>query len=139
MNKAILTGRIGKDAEIKRFESGNVKVTFSIAITEKHKDKLGSGTVHETTEWHSIVMWGERAEKIAQYLTKGKLVLVEGRVSPGRYEAEGAVKFAPFINAMNVEFLAGGKNNDSGDSKQAEVNEPEPVNDVFEGDDDLPF
>ena len=137
MNRAILTGRIGKDAETKKFESGNVKVTFSIATTEKHKGK--DGNVNETTEWHSIVMWGERAEKISQYLTKGKLVLVEGRVSPGRYEAEGAVKFAPFINAINVEFLAGGKSNDSGDSKQPEANEPETVNDVFEGDDDLPF
>lgn len=138
MNRAILTGRIGKDAETKRFENGSMKVSFTLATNEYRKGK--DGQREELTEWHSIQMWGERAEKLAEYLTKGKMVLVEGKVSPGRYEADGVVKFSPCINASNVEFLSSSKNDQAKDEQKEQVHQQESAADFpDDGNDDLPF
>ena len=103
MNKAILTGRLGKDAEVRKFDGGAVKVSFTMATSEKHKDK--NGNTVENTEWHNVEMWGERAEKLSQYLAKGKQVLVEGRIHYDEYEKDGVKRRTTAIVCSNLEFL----------------------------------
>jgi single-strand DNA-binding protein len=79
LNKAILIGNLGRDAEIRFTAGGQAVSNFSIATTEKWTDK-SSGEKKETTEWHRVVLWGKTAEALQEYLTKGKQIYVEGRL-----------------------------------------------------------
>lgn len=103
MNKVILVGRIGKDAEVKTFDGGAVKVSFTMATSEKYKGK--DGQLNEATEWHNIEMWGERAQKLSQYLLKGKQVMVEGKIHYREYEKDGVKRWATSINCQQLEFM----------------------------------
>ena len=105
MNKVILVGRIGKDAEVKTFDGGAVKVSFTMATSEKFKAKDGSGVMQEQTEWHNIEMWGERAQKLSQYLLKGKQVMVEGKIHYREYEKDGVKRWATSISCQQLEFM----------------------------------
>ena len=78
LNKVMLIGRLGRDPEIRYTNSGSAVANFSIATTETWKDKQGER--QERTEWHNIVAWGALASFAQNYLAKGKLVYVEGRL-----------------------------------------------------------
>jgi primosomal replication protein N len=78
VNKVILVGNLGRDAELRYTPSGAAIAKFSLATTEKWNDK--SGSLQERTEWHNIDLWGKQAETLKEYLTKGKQVFVEGRL-----------------------------------------------------------
>lgn len=84
LNKIQLIGRLGKDPELKTFESGDVVANFSLATSEKYKDK--SGESKETTEWHRIVLWGRQAEIAGQYLKKGSRIYLEGKLTSRKYK-----------------------------------------------------
>ena len=75
LNKIMLIGNIGRDAEIKQLDGGASVANFSIATNEKWKDR--EGQTQERTEWHKIVLWGKAVEAIGQYLLKGKQVYVD--------------------------------------------------------------
>src|SRR3954462_8169885 len=77
VNKVFLLGNLGKDAETKFTPSGVARTTFSIATTRRYKDNQ-TGEWKDETDWHNIVLW--RSENVANYLTKGKQVHVEGRL-----------------------------------------------------------
>ena len=85
VNRVILVGNLGRDAELKYTPSGAAVSNFSIATTETWKDK-NSGERKEKTEWHRIVLWGKTAENLSQYLLKGKQVFVEGRLETRQWE-----------------------------------------------------
>src|SRR5215467_12290478 len=70
VNKVILVGNLGRDAELRYTPGGAAIAKFSIATTEKWTDK--SGSAQERTEWHNIDLWGKQAETLSEYLTKGK-------------------------------------------------------------------
>jgi single-strand DNA-binding protein len=106
MNKVILIGRLGKDAEVKRTEGGAVRVTFTIATSEKFTDKHGNRV--ENTEWHNVKAWGERWEKLAQYLTKGKQLMVDGKLRYREFEENGQKRRFSEVEARNMELLSGG-------------------------------
>src|SRR6185436_2680745 len=89
VNKVILLGHLGKDAETKFTPSGVSKSTFSVATSRRWKDQQ-SGEWKEETDWHNIVLW--RSENVANYLTKGKKVYVEGRLHSRSYEDKDGVK-----------------------------------------------
>jgi len=89
VNKVILLGNLGRDAETKFTTSGIAKTTFSVATSRRWKDQQ-SGEWKEETEWHNIVMW--RAENVATYLTKGKKVYLEGRLQTRNYEDKDGQK-----------------------------------------------
>lgn len=111
LNKCMFIGNLGRDAEIKDTQAGTV-ATFSIACTEKWKDK--SGTQKEQTEWVRCVLWGKRAEALAQYLTKGKQIYVEGSMRSSKYQGkDGTEKFKTEINVRDVQLL-GGRGESSG-------------------------
>ena len=79
VNKVILVGNVGKDPEIRSFQSGGRVAKFSLATSENWKDKA-TGERKEKTEWHNIVAWGKIGEICAQYLKKGGQVYIEGRI-----------------------------------------------------------
>ncbi|MBP3942106.1 single-stranded DNA-binding protein [Sphingobacteriaceae bacterium WQ 2009] len=103
INKVILVGHLGKDPEI-RYLEGNVSVaSFPLATSESfNKD----GRKVEQTEWHNIVMWRGLADVAAKYLTKGKLVYIEGRLRTRTYEdKEGIRRYTTEVVAENFTLL----------------------------------
>jgi single-strand DNA-binding protein len=89
-NRVTLIGRLGKDPESTTFESGRVKVGFTLATTEVYRDKNGEKT--EDTQWHNVVFWGKPAEIASAYLKKGQQVAIEGRISTRSYDDEKGVR-----------------------------------------------
>jgi single-strand DNA-binding protein len=89
VNKVILVGNLGRDAETKFTASGTSVTNFSLATASKWKDKT-SGEWKEQTQWHRIVYW--RAENVANYLLKGKQVYVEGRLETRSYDDKDGKK-----------------------------------------------
>jgi len=77
----MLIGRLGKDPEVQRFESGTVKASFPLATNEVYTDRNGNKV--ENTDWHNIVMWRGLASVAEKYLRKGNLIYVEGKVNAG--------------------------------------------------------
>ncbi len=140
LNRVTLIGNLGKDPE-KRFTPGGQAVTtFSIATSERWKDK-NTGQNQERTEWHRIVVWGTQAENCAQYLAKGRQVCVEGRLQTRQWEdKDGVKKTTTEIIAQRVLFMgnAGGggsrtTNTDTGAGPDV------PTFDAGGGSDDVPF
>lgn len=105
MNTTIVTGRIGKDAEIKTFENGRAVINFSLAWSEKYKDRQGEQ--QERTVWYECAVWRKQeATGVAQYLRKGAQVLVQGEVSGRGWQNDaGEIKVSMQINVRELELL----------------------------------
>src|SRR3954447_15669461 len=125
VNKVILVGRLGKDAESKFTPSGTSVATFSIATSWRQKDQQ-TGEWKEHTDWHNIVFW--RSENVAPYLTKGTQVYVEGRLQTRNYEnKEGRKVYVTEVVAEELILLGGRQGGESGDreySQQQPVSMP---------------
>ena len=105
VNKVILIGHLGKDAETKFTPSGVAKSTFSLATNWRSKDQQ-TGEWKEQTDWHNIVLW--RQENLANYLTKGKQVYVEGRLQTRNYDdKDGRKVYFTEVIAEDVVLLGG--------------------------------
>src|SRR5262245_4339660 len=105
VNKVILLGHLGKDAETKFTPSGISKSTFSIATNRRWKDQQ-SGEWKEETDWHNIVLW--RSENLANFLLKGKQVYLEGRLQSRSYEdKDGQKKYITEVVADELILLGG--------------------------------
>lgn len=89
MNKVLLIGNIGKDAETRHTASGTAVTEFSLATTRRSKDSQ-TGDWKDFTDWHNIVHW--RGENVAPYLTKGTQVFVEGRLQTRSWEGQDGQK-----------------------------------------------
>ena len=89
VNKVILIGHLGKDAETKFTTGGAAKTTFAIATNRRWKDQQ-TGEWKEETDWHNVVLW--RQENVANYLTKGKQIYVEGRLQTRSYDDKDGKK-----------------------------------------------
>jgi single-strand DNA-binding protein len=90
LNKVMLIGNLGKDPEVRAIPSGVKVANFSIATTERYKDRDGNQT--EKTEWHNIVMWRGLAEIAEKYLKKGSQIFVEGRLQTRSWDDQAGVK-----------------------------------------------
>lgn len=127
LNKVQLIGRLGKDPEVRNLESGNTVANFSMATSEKYKDK-GSGETKEKTEWHNIVAWNNTAKIAGKYLHKGDMVYVEGKIATRSWEKEGITRYTTEIIIFNLVMLGGKKSEGSsggeyqGDRVQQEYN-----------------
>ena len=107
VNKVILIGRLGADPEMRYTADGTPVATFRIATTETRKNKDGSKI--DQTEWHRIVAWRKLGEISGEYLKKGKLVYVEGRIQSREYEGRDGVKRKAYeIVATAMKMLGGG-------------------------------
>lgn len=108
LNKVHIIGRLGKDPEAKYTAGGEMVVNFSVATDEQWKDKAGE-KVQKTT-WHNIVVWGKLAEICNQYLVKGKLVYIEGKISNSTWDDKDGVKhYKSEIVASTMKMLSGGE------------------------------
>lgn len=104
VNKAILIGRLGKDPEVKYLPDGTMVTTFRIATDEQWKDKNGEKV--QRTEWHQIVIYRKLAEICGNYLVKGKLVFIEGRIQTRNWEdKEGVKRYTTEIIANDMKML----------------------------------
>jgi single-strand DNA-binding protein len=104
VNKVILIGRLGKDPDVRYTPDGTMVTNFNLATDEQWKDK--SGEKVQKTEWHRIVTWGKLAEICGNYLVKGKLVFIEGRIQTRSWEdKEGVKRFTTEIIASNMQML----------------------------------
>lgn len=105
VNKVILLGHLGKDAETKFTPSGVSRSTFTIATNRRWKDQ-SSGEWKEETDWHNVVLW--RSENLANYLTKGKQVYVEGRLQTRSWDdKDGQKKYMTEVVADDLILLGG--------------------------------
>jgi len=139
MNKAILLGTIGKDAEMKYLPNGNPVSRFSLATNRSYKK--GDEWVKET-DWHNIVLWG--SEGLVQYLVKGAKVMIEGRISNRSYEDKNGNKaYTSEIVADNIVLCGSKPTGESGGYQQqyrgSSENEPFNGGTQFDGGDDVPF
>lgn len=105
VNKAIVVGNLGRNAECRFTPAGQPVASFSVATTEKFKTK--DGTPKEETEWHRIVLWGKQAETLQPYLVKGKSVYVEGKLQTRQWEKDGQKHYTTEINADRIVLLGG--------------------------------
>ncbi|MEZ5351025.1 MAG: single-stranded DNA-binding protein [Bryobacteraceae bacterium] len=161
VNKVILVGNLGKDAETRFTPGGQARTTFSIATSRRWKDQQ-TGEWREETDWHNIVLW--RSENLANYLTKGKQIYCEGRLQSRSYDdKDGNKKYVTEVVADDVILLGGRGGADADDSgggyagreqssggggpvsmprtarRPAPAAQPDPYGDQGISDDDVPF
>lgn len=137
VNKVLLIGNLGADPDLRYIPSGAAVCEMRLATNESWKDKAGQK--QERTEWHRIVVWGQRAELCAQYLSKGRQVYIEGRLRTRSWEdRDGNTRYTTEIVATDVQFLG---------SPGRQTPLPAPEDDGVDGDtgqefplaDDLPY
>ena len=103
LNRVQLIGRLGKDPESKFTPTGKKVAHFSLAVSNRWKDK--SGETKESTEWVNIEAWGRLGEVCQEYLKKGSLVFLEGRLQTDKYEDKGETKYYTKVVAQTLQFL----------------------------------
>lgn len=133
LNKVMIIGRLGQDPELKYTPQGQAVCSFTLATDESYKDSQGVQV--DKTEWHKVVVWRKLAEIAGQYLKKGSLVYIEGKLSTRMWEKDGHKNYTTEIIASQMTML-GGK--ESGSTQKTEVKHDIPDTD-FDLDSDLPF
>ena len=138
-NRVILAGNLGRDPEMRYTPSGQAVANLSVATNEKWKDKDGNN--QERTVWWRVAVWGKQAETCNQYLSKGRQVLVEGRMNsddsgnPRTFQRKDGSWGATFeVTAQVVRFLGGRGLGGSQDGSAADYDAP-PIT----SEDDIPF
>ncbi len=145
INKVILVGNLGRDPEVRTFENGVKKASFTLATSETYKDKNGNRT--EVTEWHNIFCWRNLAEVAEKYLTKGKMIYLEGKLRTRNWEDNGTRRYITEIEASTFTILSpkvAGDSNAPTEQQMPNNTLETPSGDQFEpsmadGTDDLPF
>jgi single-strand DNA-binding protein len=108
VNKAILVGNLGRDAEVTTTANGFPIARFSLATTHRRKDNR-SGNWEDRTEWHRVVLLGKQADSLRDYLKKGKQIYVEGRIETRSWDdKEGQKRYMTEIIADRIQLLGGG-------------------------------
>ena len=103
LNRVQLIGRLGKGAEGRYTPTGKKVTHFSVAVSERWKSR--EGETKEYTEWINVEAWGRLGEVCQEYLRKGSLVYVEGRLKTDKYEDDGETKYFTKVVAHMVQFL----------------------------------
>jgi len=139
MNLATLLGRLGRDPELKYIASGTAVCNFSMATSEKWKDKAGAK--QEKTVWHNIVIWGKSGEAANIILKKGSLVLVSGKIENRSYDKAGEKRFISEVVVQSPkgfwEIASGGR--EKGEAPPSFENPKGTGASAPEDDADLPF
>ena len=107
VNKVILVGRLGRDPETRYTSGGQAVANFSVATDESYKDR--NGERQKRTEWHKIVVWGKQAEIAQQYLKKGSLVFIDGRIQSREWQDKEGQKRTSFEIVANSFRMLGGR------------------------------
>lgn len=131
LNKVILVGNITRNPELKALPSGQKVVNFSVATNRVWKDK--DGAKQEQAEFHNVVAFGKQAETIAQYMSKGSQILVEGRLQTRSWEADGVKKYATEVILEQFQFGAKGEKKETRAEKEDRgIDTDEEANKKFE-------
>lgn len=146
-NKIIIVGNLGRDPELRYTPQGQAVCNFSVATSEKKRDKAGD--LQEITTWFRVTLWGKQAENASKYLTKGSPVYVEGRLRIEEWtDRDGQTRQSLEVNGSDMHFISGGARADeagSGSSAQGdyfEKNDFQPADEpsgAAASDDDIPF
>ena len=142
LNKVILIGRLGRDPEVRYMPNGDAVCNFSVATSESWKDQ--NGVKQERTEWHEITLYRKLAEIAGQWLKKGSLVCVEGKIQSRKYTDKTGIERTAYDIIANEMKMLGGK---SDAAPVATTNSPPPqvrpnsipVAPVDDGSNDIPF
>ena len=143
VNKVILVGNLGRDAELRYTPGGAAVATINMATTEVWNDKVGQR--QEKTEWHRVVLWGKQAESLTEYLTKGKQIYVEGRLQTRQWDdKDGNKRYTTEIRGDRIVLLGGGGGGGRGastDRSDAGASQAAPSPEAVEPltDDEIPF
>ena len=147
VNKVILVGRLGRDPETRYTSSGQAVCNFTLATDESFKDR--SGERQKRTEWHRIVLWGKLAEIAQQYLKKGTMVYLEGRIQSRQWDDRDGNKRTTTEIVGNVMRMLSTRAESAaaaaGASPDAESHAPAPADDSASAagpeitDEDIPF
>lgn len=145
LNKVMLIGNLGKDPEVRYTTSGTAVASFSLATSERFKNR--NGDWEDRTEWHNVTLWGRLAEIAGEYLAKGRTVYIEGRLQTRKWQdRDGRDRYTTEVVADKMQMLggkgeggpgrqgAGRATGDSGIGDAPGYEEP-----VFNPDDDIPF
>jgi single-strand DNA-binding protein len=125
LNKVQIIGRVGRDPEVRFLPSGQAVCNFSLATTEKWKDK-NSGEMQEATEWHRITAFDRLAEIIGEYVRQGGLIYVEGKLTTRKYtDKDGAEKTSTEIRAGEMKLLS--SKQDGGQQSAPEQRQQQPA------------
>ena len=147
VNKVILVGNLGRDAELRYTPGGAAVATLNLATTEVFKDR--EGQKKEDTQWHRVILWGKTAETLQDYLTKGKQIYVEGKLQTRKWkDKDGNDKYTTEIRGDRVVLLSGGGRGDGAGRGEGgggrsplsrRFGHAEPGGSVELTDDDIPF
>lgn len=139
VNKAILIGRLGRDPEVRYTSSGTAVCNFSLATDEVFQDR--NGEKQRRTEWHNIVTWRRLAEICGQYLTKGKLIYIEGKIQTREWDdRDGNKRRTTEIVALQMQMLGGPGEQGSGSrTSDPQGGETSDSMEIGITDDDIPF
>ena len=132
LNRVMLIGNLGADPELSYTPAGTAKVTIRLATVSVWYNN--DGEKQEKTTWHRLIGWGKRAELYAQYLTKGSLIHVEGRIDNRSWETKDGRRYTSEVVIEDVKFLILKDGTVTADEEAPEL----PVVDA-EPDDDIPF
>lgn len=111
-NQVILMGNLTRDPELRQTPNGQNVCSFSLALNRSFKG--GNGEWQEATDYIDVVAWGPLGERVAQYLTKGRPCLVNGRIQSRSWEQDGQKRNKVEVNAQDVTFLGGGQSGSGG-------------------------
>lgn len=134
LNKAQIIGRLGKDPEVRYTNSGEAIARFIVATSERYKDR--NGERQEKTEWHNVTAFRKLAEIIGEYLRKGAMVYVEGKIETRKWETNGGeTRYSTSIIASEMKMLSGKPEQ----SAQQPAPQDTPQNEANQFNDDIPF
>jgi len=145
-NKVIIVGNLGRDPELRYTPQGTAVCNFSVATTEKRRDK--SGDFQDVTTWFRVTLWEKKAEVAAKYLQKGKPVYIEGRLKIDEWtDRDGNNRYTLDVTATDMQFIGSASDRDSGYSQEEPdmeaVEAPSSAASAAAGgstaDDDIPF
>ena len=147
VNKVIIVGNMGRDAEVRYTPGGAAVATLSLATTDVWNDKAGQR--QEKTEWHRVVVWGKQAETLAEYLTKGRQIYVEGRLQTRQWDdKDGNKRYTTEIRSDRIVLLGGRGGAGEGGGGGGDYGRPRPTSSSGGGaapgppeltEDDIPF
>ncbi|MFK8003049.1 MAG: single-stranded DNA-binding protein, partial [Polyangiales bacterium] len=113
LNKVILIGNLGLDPELNFTQGGQARLKMRLATSESYMSRTGER--QEKTEWHTIIVWGKRAEALGKFLTKGRSLCVEGSIEYRQWDdKDGNKRNSTQIRARNIILLGGGQGGGGG-------------------------
>ncbi len=135
LNRVTLIGNLGADPELKYTQNGQAVLRLRLATTESYANRAGER--QQRTDWHTVIVWGKRAEALNNILSKGRSICAEGRIQYRQWEdKDGNKRNTTEIVAQNIVLLGSGRGRDSG--APGDFGGGAPPEDEF-GDDDIPF